>query len=298
MPHDPLLDLTPGRTDGWVWVQSDLQLSQPELARRVLADAVADMQTLDLDLAAIWCLGDALCGRHVAHLEEVATASVALLETFQRPIAYLMGNHEMDLRDHGHHRWPLYELAAGRPLWHAQAHLGEPWFERRCCGQRVLFLGDHAAPGPDGTWYVQHHHIKGTGYPYTEADWAALRQRVEDSPEPVLTVSHYALPGGPRPGHLLARLLPLPATVLTHLHGHAHIGDLVWNRDRPWQRECTITGCRTLQYNISALETARSPGSHSALLRFTNGRLRTILIRCHQTHVWTESFTLPTPPPA
>jgi hypothetical protein len=286
----PLVSLTPHRTDGWIWVQSDLQLAQPDLARQVLGNAVADMHELGLALDGIWCLGDAHCGKHEPHLDEVAEASVGLLESFGVPIAYLLGNHEMDLRDHGVHRWPLYERVAGRPLWHTQARLDDFYFERRCFGMRVVFLGDHADPGPAGTWYVQHHRVKGTGYCHCDGEWQRLRQRLAASPEPVLTVSHYAYPGGQRPGELIARLLPLPATVVGHCYGHAHIGDMVWNKERPYQRENPIDGSAVRQYNISALETARSAGSHSALLRFQDGILRDIRIRCHLEKAWLESF--------
>jgi hypothetical protein len=80
--------------------------------------------------------------------------------------------------------------------------------------------------------------------------------------------------------------------VRLHLHGHAHIGDLVWNKENPWQRENPITGDARKQFNISALETARTPGSHSALLElYSDGAIK-LRIRCHLEKKWVEEFRI------
>ncbi|MEX0653915.1 MAG: metallophosphoesterase family protein [Phycisphaeraceae bacterium] len=286
-----LIDLTPGRTSGAVWVQSDLQLGRPALAREVLANAVADMEALDEPVDAIWCLGDALVGSREADLAEVAAACIELLESFDVPICYVMGNHEMDLRCTGTRCYPLYEQVAGRPLWHTMAKLEDPWFERQCLGCRAVFFGDHADPA--GQWLTQHHGLKPTDatYPHTAA-WPRLRDRLARAAEPVVFAGHYAFPGGQRPSDLMGQLLPLPETVRLHLHGHAHIGDMVHNREHPWRRNNPITGQPQRQYNISALETARSPGSHSALLRFDAGEPARLDIRCHLQQQWVERFEL------
>ncbi len=109
---------------------------------------------------------------------------------------------------------------------------------------------------------------------------------------PVAIASHYALPGGQKPSGLMARLLPLPENVKLMLHGHAHIGDLVWNKDNPWQRDNPVEGHALRQFNISALETLRSPGSHSAVLGLSPSGLFSLRIRCHQERAWLDSFPL------
>ena len=286
--------LTPhGKTDGWIWVQSDLQLAQPGRAISVLGNAVRDTGELDIELDGVWCLGDALCGVKEADLEEVATASIDLLESLGVPVVYLLGNHEMDVRQtSGRNVFPILERTAGRPLWHVQPDLDDFYFERMCFGTRVFFMGDHADRRADGKWFVQHHRVKGDGYPHTDASWNGLRESIRAASEPVLTVSHYAYPGGQRPGELIAQLLPLPDTVVTHLHGHAHIGDMVWNSERPYQRKNPIDGTAVKQYNISALEDVRSPGSHTAFLRFESGVPAEIRIRCHHEKRWVETFSI------
>lgn len=290
-----LLNFTrPHETSGWIWVQSDLQLDKPAEAERVLSRAVADMATLngkEFSISGIWCLGDVLCGSNEEDLHEVALDCIEKLETFSVPVAYVLGNHEMDVRSgKGRAVYPLYEYARKRPLWHVQENLEDPWFERRCFGLRVIFFGDHAQSGAEG-WYVQHHGIRSKGYPYKDA-WTELHKTMQMLREPLLTASHYAFPGGQRPGELMQKLIPLPASVITHLYGHAHIGDMVWNGERPYQRCNPITASDTLQYNISALEDVRSPGSHSALLYIENSIPRLLRIRCHQKKEWIEEFSL------
>ncbi|TVR61993.1 MAG: hypothetical protein EA426_02290 [Spirochaetaceae bacterium] len=283
----------PGKSSGWIWVQSDLQLAQPGRAISVLGNAVQDAAGLDIRIDGVWCLGDALCGIREDDLDEVAMASIDLLESLGVPVVYLLGNHEMDVREKsGRNVFPIFNHTAGRPGWHTQAELDDFFFERMCFGTRVCFMGDHADRRPDGTWFVQHHRVAGEGYPHDDSSWNRLRDEIAGAVEPVLTVSHYAYPGGQRPGELIARLLPLPATVITHLHGHAHIGDMVWNREHPYRRENPIDGTTVKQYNISALEDVRSAGSHTAFLRFENGVPVEIRTRCHIERRWVESFSI------
>jgi hypothetical protein len=113
---------------------------------------------------------------------------------------------------------------------------------------------------------------------------------MEDHGGPVIIASHYALPGGQRPNARLAELLPLPPNVSLFLHGHAHIGDTVFNAENPWQRANPISGETRLQYNISALESWRSPGSHSAILDLVDGVPERLRIRCHEKQEWVEEF--------
>lgn len=270
-----------------IWVHSDLQLAEPSQAQTTLATAVNDLLELGLRLDAVWCLGDAHCGSNGSALEEVAEINVEQLRRLQAPVYYVMGNHEMDLTAAGIRRFPLHELAQKEEDWHVAA-LDEFYFCAEWCGFLVVFMGDHAAH--DGTWRAAHSHVKGEGYPHSPESYEKLRRLIQNYDGPVIIASHYALPGGQRPGVLMERLLPLPPNVRLHLHGHAHIGDLVWNKENPWQRENPIAGDTRTQYNISALETARTPGSHSAVLElYTNGEV-ILRIRCHLDKKWLEEF--------
>ncbi len=260
---------------------------------KLLTAAVDDLLDLDLDLAATWCLGDALCGGEEAALEEVAAASIQQLARLDVPVCYVMGNHEMDLkRRHNLDRYPLYERARDHAQWHTMPTLSDFYFARRCFNTLVIFMGDHAAA--DGQWWTSHGRIEddAEAYPHTPPQYRALRDRIAAHQGPVLTVSHYAYPGGQRPSELMRRLLPLPGNVCLHMYGHAHIGDLVHNKEKPWQRDNPVENQALRQFNISALETRRSPGSHSAILEFGPQGPTRLRIRCHLERRWTETFDL------
>ncbi len=278
----------------YVWISSDLQLNRPETAHSVLSNAVEDVLSLKLPLVGAWCLGDALVGTDFAALDEVAATSVELYERLGVPVCYIMGNHEMDLYRHGGvNRYLIYERVCSRPGWRTMETLSDLYFSVEVADHRVFFLGDHA--DNDGRWLTVAGAVYGPepqAYPHGPNAYNGLRDAIRASDQPVLVASHYAFQGGQRAGALQDALLPLPPNVRAHFHGHAHIGDLVWNKENPWNRVNPIAESSIAQYNVSALETERSPGSHSALLAFEDdGRLR-IRFRCHATREWIEEYTI------
>lgn len=289
MIHAPAL--TTG-TIGRVWIHSDLQLAEPERAREVFTAAIDDLLELDLDLGAAWCLGDALCGRDEAALDEVAEACIEQLDRLDVPTCYVLGNHELDLKNSGCNRYPLHERAVAHPRWHTIDTIEDFYFARSFFGTPVVFMGDHAAA--DGRWWVQHGKLQGEveAYPHTPEAYAALHRMIADHPGPVITAGHQSYPGGQRPSPQMGQLLPLPENLRLHVYGHAHIGDHVHNKERPYQRDNPIDGQALRQFNISALETRRTEGSHSAILEFGPEGPTTLRIRCHLERRWTETFDI------
>lgn len=272
-----------------IWVHSDLQLAEPEEAEVILSTAVNDLLELDIPLDAVWCLGDAHCGTNEANLQTVAATNIAQLHRLQAPVYYVMGNHEMDLRGSKNIlRYPLHDLAMDNSDWHMAA-LDEPYFCAEFNGFLAVLMSDHAAF--DGSWWTSHGYINGERYPHTPDSYEKLRCLIRDYNGPVVIASHYAFPGGQRPSALMELLQPLPENVRLHLYGHAHIGDLVWNKERPWQRENPITDEKIKQFNISALESKRSPGSHSALMELHADGSVKLRIRCHLEKKWLDVFT-------
>jgi calcineurin-like phosphoesterase family protein len=272
-----------------IWVHSDLQLAEPSQAETTLATAVDDLLEQGLKLDAVWCLGDAHCGTNEASLQTVAAINVAQLRRLRAPVYYVLGNHEMDLTASGVRRFPLHDLVTDDADWRVAA-LDEFYFCAEFGGFLVVFMGDHAAR--EGGWWTAHGYANGDDYPHSSERYDALRQKMRDHNGPVVIASHYALPGGQRSAPLMERLLPLPENVRLHLHGHAHIGDLVWNKENPWQRANPVTGHKLKQFNISALESVRTPGSHSALLELYPDGAIALRIRCHLEKQWVEEFRI------
>ncbi|MET0263598.1 MAG: metallophosphoesterase [Rariglobus sp.] len=277
-----------------IWVISDIQQSAPSDALATLSAAVDDILATGLELDGVWCLGDALRGAEEPALEEVADIFIRQLARLNLPVCYLLGNHDVDLkRVSDVDRHPLWERARAEPNWHVAERLDDFFFARRIGNCLAVFMGDHAHSG--GEWFTTHGGVSGRArerYPHDEASYARLSQALADFGGPVILASHYALPGGQKPSALMTRLLPLPANVKLFMHGHAHIGDLVWNKDNPWQRNNPVEGQPMRQFNVSALETVRSPGSHSAVVEIGADGPESLRIRCHQRREWLETFPL------
>ncbi|HWL52713.1 MAG TPA: metallophosphoesterase [Chthoniobacteraceae bacterium] len=276
-----------------IWVHSDLQLEEPAAAEAILKAAVDDLLSLGPPPDAVWCLGDALCGPEIHRQERLSEIIVAQFGRLNAPVCYVMGNHEMDvMRLCGLVRHPLYEIARSEPLWHITSALEETFFVRQFCGIPVVFFSDHAAR--DGSWWISHAGVHGqaASRPDEVHTLPPLRDAIARHPGPVLTAGHYALPGGQRPLARMSALFPLPANLRLHLYGHAHIGDLKINGANPWQRDNPVEAHSLRQYNISALENVRSPGSHSAMLELDEGGPVSLTIRCHLERRWVERFEL------
>lgn len=275
-----------------VWVISDIQQSEPADALATLSAAVDDILAAGVRLDAVWVLGDALRGPDLGKLEEVANIFIRQLARLGLPVCYLLGNHDVDLKRLADvDRHPLWERARLEPNWHVAAQLEDFYFTQRMGESLVVFMGDHATAG--GEWFTSHGYVFGREkekYPYDEEAYARLSREMAEFGGPVILASHYALPGGQKPSELMGRLLPLPSNVKLVLHGHAHIGDLVWNKDNPWERNNPVNGQALRQYNVSALETVRSAGSHSAVLEIVSSGPSLLRIRDHQMKAWVEEF--------
>lgn len=276
------------------WVFSDLQFLQAGSDGMALQNAVDDILEQALPLRSVWLLGDIAYGVNSENLQKATAVIPKQLSRINAPVYYILGNHEID------YFWqtqivtpPLYGQVRGNSQWRVPEldsfHFSETFDETL-----VVFMGDHIAQ--DGKWASSSGDCRSEFYPWSGADYQRLRQQMAAHDGPVVIASHYALPGGQRPSKLLRHLLPLPENVKTHLHGHAHIGDLIWNKECPWQRDNPVEGSTIRQFNISALEPERSPGSHSAILALGPNGPRRLRIRCSQKKQWVEEFLLPAPP--
>jgi calcineurin-like phosphoesterase family protein len=275
-----------------IWIISDIQPVSLEQAELVLRSAVDDILELDLRPDSVWILGDAYRGKDQDLIERIVDLYVEQTNRLGVPICYLLGNHEMDLSSAlDTNIFPLYERGKLEG-WQVQGDLGEYFFSRVFGETLVVFLGDHAEA--ERQWWTTHGHVRearAASYPYSEKQYRNLARLMGEYEGPVIIAAHYALPGGQKPSGLLAQLRPLPPNVKLVLHGHAHIGDLVWNKADCWERLHPVEGQPGLrQINVSALEIERSPGSHSAWLRLDENGPAELRIRCHQARQWLETY--------
>lgn len=275
------------------WVFSDLQFLHAGSDGMPLQNAVDDILEQGLPLRSVWLLGDIAYGTNAASLREATMVIPKQLARVNAPVYYILGNHEIDYFWHTQIVMPpLYGQVRDNDQWHVP-ELDRFYFTETFDETLVVFMGDHIAK--DGRWATSGGDCASEFYPYSAADYQQLRNKMAAHNGPVVMASHYALPGGQRASKLLRHLLPLPENVRTHLYGHAHIGDLIWNKERPWQRENPVEGSSIRQFNISALEPERSPGSHSAILTLGPNGPRRLRIRCSQKKQWVEEFLLPAP---
>ena len=218
-----------------LWVISDLQQSQPEEARRCLTAAVEDFLALGLKCDKIAYLGDSVQGTDLSHLSSMTSMQTEMLGSLDIPLCFVIGNHDLDyymenrVTSDNPAILPFWDAVRGIPGWKTTDSLEDFYFTEDLGEMTLVFLSDHASP--DGRWYTTHGELRGDAeqYPYGKEIWNKLLELITKQQKPVLTLSHYAFPGGNRPSPLFNdMLMPLPSNVILHMYGHAHIGDAFW----------------------------------------------------------------------
>ena len=152
----------------------------------------------------------------------------------------------------------------------------------------VVILTDHASP--EGAWYTTHGMIRGQkeAYPYTERDYHDLRDQIAKLGKPVLTMSHYAFPGGNREAPLYQQFLPLPENVRMHFYGHAHIGDAVWAGKDCYRKLSGVDDQAIMQVNVASLENYRGTAVRSVFVSLYENDEIGIAFRNHSAHCWDD----------
>ena len=279
-----------------VWICSDLQQWDPEIAREMLDLTLADFEELSLPCEQIWNLGDSTDGRHYENMQKTILLQAEKLETLGLPIFYTFGNHDFDLLkkepERGLSAVPAWEILKPRPLWNLPPRISDFYF----CGDfgdyRVYFTGDHAAP--DASWIVTHGQIHGdeAAYPHTKEAYEALRQEMMDSRRPIIGAGHYAFPGGNRPSALLGQLLPLPPSYKVHFYGHAHLGEERLLGEHNYRKFAYTDFQHIPQVDVAALECRKASFVRSVFLEIYQDQSMGIFSRNHQNRVWEEALFL------
>jgi len=279
------------------WVISDLQQRDPAQAERCLMTAIADVQALGRPFERIWYLGDAVEGDDPVRLEAMAAMQITALSAFAVPLLFVPGNHDFDWYRNGGRDAVFRRFVLEQPGWLTTAGLDQMLITDTFGGYRVFAFADHA--DPDGRWSAREGCPVGSDtscYPYDEATYAALRAALAAEDTPVITLCHYAFPGGTRPAAMLRRLLPLPPQVRLHLHGHAHIGDQVWGGKDALRRIAGIDEHESIQVNVASLEDRRGSAVRSAFLDILQDGSLVVLFRDHTARRWTHVVCVDAPP--
>ena len=276
-----------------VWVVSDLQQSDPVNARQCMETAVADYHVLGDPAERVWYLGDSIESVNLDHLNEMAQMQQKAFLSLRIPFTYVLGNHDFEYIRHCKEPIsPFYDLVRQTPGWHTTEKLTDLYFTERLGDFTVFFLSDHAAP--DASWSTANGQIWGDAskYPYTQADADALREKIASVGTPVITASHYAFPGGNRTDNaqIIGTLLPLPANVRIHLHGHAHIGDYVWAHEDAYRRIANVNWHDIPQIDVSSLENIRSRFCRSILFHVYDDGTFGVFFRDHDHNRFTEAY--------
>lgn len=277
-----------------IWIFSDLQQALPERARYCMAAAVEDFKTLCLPCEFIWYLGDAVEGIEESHLNEAVRIQLDLLRPLQIPLRYVLGNHDFDyLRSRNRVASHFHNAVQHVPGWQSVDSLQSFYFIEELGDYTLLFLSDHTHLG--GEWFTTHGIIHGDSdeYPYDQAVYLNLKNLLETSNKPIITLSHYAFSGGNRPSPLWNQLLPLPDQVKIHFYGHSHIGDKVWGKEHVYRKISYVDYQNIPQINVSSLENDRGDEIRSVFLEIYEDNSLGIFFRDHEKKQWAGMFMMP-----
>ena len=290
-----------------LWLISDLQQSVPEQAEDCMTRAVADFLALGMPVDAVCYLGDSVEGHDLARIHRMTAMQIRELAKIPAPVYYAPGNHDFDYFRHVRPERmviPFIEEVSRHPQWHVAPSITDMAFTADFGDFAVVFLPDHAAP--DGSWFTSHGVIRGDSeaYPYTCDDWRDLAAAIGRMGKPVITMSHYNLPGGNREAPLYGYLLPLPENPRspedTAPHGsledpqesnHSnHIGDAAWAGVNCHRKLCGVDGHTVVQANVASLECYRGSAIRSAFLEYYDDGSAGILFRNHSLLRWDDCY--------
>ena len=183
---------------------------------------------------------------------------------------------------------PFLEYMQKQPQWHTQADVSDMCYTADLGPFVLCFLTDHADHA--GRWYTTHGEIRGDAslYPYTEADYQALRDKLAALDKPLITLSHYSFAGGNRAAPLFDRFLPLPTQERIHFYGHAHIGDAVWAGKDCYRKIAAVDNQPIIQVNVASLENYRGSAIRSVILEWYETGEIGVCFRNHTRACWDD----------
>ena len=276
-----------------LWIVSDLQQQYPERATYCMTRAMDDFVSLGMPVEAAFYLGDATEGPNPEFIRQMAQMQAEQFARIDAPVYYSVGNHDFDYfrscgKELGRMVIPFVDYMRQFPQWHVPEDMLKMYSIIDMGDYAVCLLTDHAAP--DGSWHTTHGAVWGDAeaYPYDEEDYRAVMREVEALHKPVITMSHYAYPGGNREAELFRRFLPLPENIMIHLYGHAHIGDAQWAGKDCYRKIAAVDDQAVKQINVASLENYRGSAVRSVILEWYADDELGILFRNHSRHCWDD----------
>ncbi len=274
-----------------VWIMSDLQQSRLDCAKECIDIAMEDYHNLGESSDMVWYLGDCIQGDNLEVIEQICALQEDAFGALNIPLCYVAGNHDLDYSRNceGEVYIPSYEMVKSHNGWHTAESFSDPYFKVKLGDHMVYFLTDHIAP--DKRWDTTHGEIHGDkeAYPHIEL-LQNLKQEMASEGCPIITASHYSFAGGSRESRLFDNIMPLPDNVKLHFYGHAHIGDLAWAGDSPYQRISWTKHHDIPQINVSSFEHVRGLKCRSVFLHIYDDNSYGIFFRNHDDRVFTECY--------
>lgn len=279
-----------------VWICSDLQQWDPAAAERILDTVFADFHSLELPCEQVWNLGDTTDGKDPARMRETVLLQAERFESLGVPLVYACGNHDFDFfkknTSAGAEAVPAWKLLQVRPAWRTTRRLEDFHFAFDMGDYRVFVFGDHGAE--DGRWIVTHGKTHGVAeaYPHTPEAYDAVRRTMAEHAGPVISLGHYAYPGGNRPSPLMGRLLPLPENVRVHFYGHAHLGESRLLGEHNFRKIAYVDHQHVPQLDVAALEDRKGTRLRSVFLEMYHDGAFGVFFRNHTEKTWEEALFL------
>ena len=288
MIYDILYRQSLARAKNKAWIFSDLQQRDPAKARECMEVGMADFAAMGSPADCIWYLGDAVEGKDLSHLFDMARMQETALEKTGLPVYFVLGNHDVEIAFARTAEWkmPFYEAVKRHENWRTVPSLSDWYFKVPFAGHTVYFLSDHLAP--DRSWIYYQGQVRGD-YPYFDRA-EKLRKEIASEKCPVITCSHYSYFGGNRASEMQSRLLPLPENVKIHFYGHAHISDYRWARENACRRVSWVDWHDIPQINVSSFEHFRGSVCRSVFLHIYEDNSYGVFFRDHDRRAFTEAY--------
>lgn len=292
---EDILQLNRKRVVQRYWLISDLQQSEPAVAKYCMDTAMADFHQLNMEVNGVCYLGDATQGADRTALDTMISMQLKHFTTISAPVYYTSGNHELDplraaLQNGEKPELYFYEKIRDLNQWHTVRKQTDFYFCEDVGDFVMFFFPDHAAP--DGSWYTTHGTVQpnADSYPHSKEDYEKVRQMMADAGKPVFIFSHYAFPGGNREAELLRQLFPLPSNVRAHFSGHAHIGDAYWAGQNLYRKMACIDDHPIMQFDIASLDCVRGSTVRSAFFEYYGHGEYGVFFRDHIGQLWEDCY--------